>query len=198
MRDRRILRPALLGSGLCLALAVLAAFFIAQPGQQAVAQSTSQTGNYTVQVVVRNAFSIGSSGLSFGTITALASPTEQASITVNGETGAVTISDGATGLARIIEISGSAPGEVDITGAPPNTLMSVSITTNPSTLTHTVDGSAATFSATINALGAGYDFTTDASGVMVFNVGGTLSTAAGGGNYSDGDYEGTYDVQVSY
>ena len=115
-------------------VAVGGAFLLAAGlSTQALAQG-SETDTYTLSVEVRNAFSLGSSGLAFGTITALASPTDQATLTINGQTGAVTATDGSSGFAKIIVISDGTPGEVDVTGAPPNTTLSVSITSGTTTL----------------------------------------------------------------
>ena len=162
----------------------------------ALAQAPSQAAMYTVSVTVDNSFSLGSRGLSFGTIAATASTTDSASITINGNDGKTTVSNGT--YARIIVVEPGVPGDADVTGGPPNTLMSVSITSNPTTVVHKTDGAAATFSAVMNAYGAGYNFTTDAAGAMTFVVGGTLTTSTAGGIYSDGTYTGSYTVAVTY
>ena len=188
-----LFRAPVRGLALVLAIAVAAPFaFVGQ----AQAQAATETANYSISVTISNSFSLGSLGIAFGRISALASPTDQATLTIDAETGANTVANPA--FARIIIIQDGVPGEVDVVSGPPNTLMAVSITTNPTTVAHETDGGAATFSAVLTAFGAGYNFTTDATGDMLFKVGGVLSTDAAGGTYSDGNYSGIYTVKVSY
>lgn len=166
------------------------------PAGASQAQAPSETANFSVSVTVDNSFTLGSRGLSFGTIAVTASTTDSSSITINGNDGATTVSNGT--YSRIIVVEPGTPGDADVTGAPPNTLMTVSITSNPTTVVHETDGAAATFSAVMNAYGAGYNFTTDAAGAMTFVVGGTLTTSTAGGTYTDGVYTGSYTVSVTY
>jgi len=160
------------------------------------AGALTETGNYSVSVTIKNSFSLGSLGIAFGRISALASPTDQATLTIDGETGLNSVTNGT--YAQIVLIEEGVAGDVSVIAGPPNTLMSVSITTNPTTVAHNTINGGATFSAIMNVFGAGYNFTTDGAGDIVFKLGGALSTDATGGTYADGNYSGIYTVQVSY
>ena len=153
--------------------------------------------NYSISVTISNSFSLGSLGIAFGRISALASPTDQAILTIDGETGLNSVTNGT--YAQIILIEEGVAGDVSVISGPPNTLMSVSVTTNPTTVAHNTINGGATFSAIMNVFGAGYNFTTDGRpATLCSNWAGALSTDAAGGTYADGNYSGIYTVQVSY
>ena len=128
------------------AAAVLGAFAVWGGGP---AYAISEVENFGVNVTVDNAFSLGSQGIEFGSISAVASVTDTAVLTLNGDNGATSVTNGAN--ARIIVITNGEPGTVDVTGAPPNTTMSVGFTNSTITLTHVFDTNAATFTANLVA-----------------------------------------------
>ena len=170
---------------------------------QAMAVTATNTENYTVSVVVDNAFTMTeTTPISFGTISAYADATDTAILTLNGQTGIGVVTEVGT-AASIIVITAGTPGVVTITSAPPSTAMTIG---NPSAvaLDNPATTGEATFTADLNATGLGYVTTTDAAGELVIQIGGTLTTEAVGANtapkksYTDGTYTGTYVMVVSY
>ena len=91
--------------GLALALALVLAVAVAAPFAfvgQAQAQAATETANYSISVTISNSFSLGSLGIAFGRISALASPTDQATLTIDAETGANTVANPAFARLRIV------------------------------------------------------------------------------------------------
>jgi len=169
---------------------------------QAMAVTATEQDNYTVSVVVDNAFTMTeTTPVSFGTISALSGVTNAAVLTLNGQTGVGMVVNptdaGGAPLARIIVITDGTPGVVTITGAPPSTAMTI---TDPAavTLDNPATTGEATFAADLNATGLGYVTTTDAAGELVIQIGGTLTTQQTANLYTDGTYTGTYSLVVAY
>jgi len=171
---------------------------------QAMAVTATNEENYTVSVVVDNAFTMTeTTPVSFGTISAFADSTDTAVLTLNGQTGIGVVTEVGT-AASIIVITAGTPGVVTITSAPPSTAMTIA---NPAsvTLDNPATTGEATFAADLNATGLGYVTTTNAAGELVIQIGGTLTTEAAGQDsggiaksYTDGTYTGTYVMTVSY
>ncbi len=184
-----------------MAVVVLVAALAAQD-----AKAQSQTVNYSASVTVQNTFNVGmTTPLSFGTIAAVADPTganTQASMVLSGSSGATSITNG-NGTARILAVSSATPGVIAVTNAPPTTTFTV---TNGSTvqLADPAQTGETTFNFTPAAVCAGFNCTTDASGALTINVGGTLATrqqTSGGSEdngYSDGTYTGTFSVTLAF
>jgi hypothetical protein len=169
---------------------------------QAMAVTATNTESYTVSVVVDNAFTMTeTTPVSFGTISALSGATNDAVLTLDGQTGVGVVVNptdaGGAPLARIIVITDGTPGVVTITGAPPSTAMTIAnpvavILNNPATELE------ATFSADLNATGLGYVNTTNAAGELVIQIGGSLTTQTTTALFTDGTYTGTYIMKVTY
>ena len=56
----------------------------------------------------------------------------------------------------------------------------------------------ATFSAGLNATGLAFVSTTDATGTLIIQIGGKITTQSTVNLYTDGTYTGTYVMTVSY
>jgi len=170
------------------------------------------TGNGSV--VVQNSLTIvEDTPLSFGTIVAVADDNGTAPLSSNivmGVDGVATITNAAS-LAQIIQITPGSNAQFTVSGAAPQTLLTVTTPAGATTLadpsgsveTKVFDISAYT-SGVVAGGGAGFDMTTDDTGTLVFAVGATLTTdTAGAGTgaadpYADLTYTGTYSVTVAY
>jgi hypothetical protein len=189
-----------------LAIAAVAALAVVAFGSQD-ASAQSQTVNYTASVTVQNTFTVGeTTALSLGTVAAVAHPTAgtQANIVLAGNSGATTITQGSGGsLSRLLQIVAPTPGVIAISAAPPSTLFTITQGSTIQLVDPAVTGET-TFDFTPAAVCAGFNCTTDASGALTVNVGGTLATrvqTSGGSEdngYSDGTYTGTYSVTFAF
>jgi hypothetical protein len=189
-----------------LAIAAVAALAVVAFGSQD-ASAQSQTVNYTASVTVQNTFTVGeTTALSLGTVAAVAHPTAgtQANIVLAGNSGATTITQGSGGsLSRLLQIVAPTPGVIAISAAPPSTLFTITQGSTIQLVDPAVTGET-TFDFTPAAVCAGFNCTTDASGALTVNVGGTLATrlqTSGGAEdngYSDGTYTGTYSVTFAF
>lgn len=189
-----------------LAIAAVAALAVVAFGSQD-ASAQSQTVSYTASVTVQNTFTVGeTTALSLGTVAAVASVTSgtQASIVLAGNSGATTITQGSGGSgSRLLQIVAPTPGVIAISAAPPSTLFTITQGSTIQLVDPAVTGET-TFDFTPAAVCAGFNCTTDASGALTVNVGGTLATrqqTSGGSEdngYSDGTYTGTYSVTFAF
>lgn len=189
-----------------LAIAAVAALAVVAFGSQDASAQT-QTVSYTASVTVQNTFTVGeTTALSLGSVAAVASVTSgtQASIVLAGNSGATTITQGSGGsLSRLLQIVAPTPGVIAISAAPPSTLFTITQGSTIQLVDPAVTGET-TFDFTPAAVCAGFNCTTDASGALTVNVGGTLATrvqTSGGSEdngYSDGTYTGTYSVTFAF
>jgi len=174
--------------------------------------------NREITATVQNSFTIQeSSSLTFGTIRAVADvSTNQATLIIGSDGTTVTANQASP--AFITVVSDGTPATYTITGAAPNTRLTITdpsaVTlshTNPTTTnnpTFTVNG----FEYTVTTGGTSSPYTgsnlqTDGTGSASFSLGVTLSTqasatAATAGDlsraYEDGSYRGTYTMTVNY
>lgn len=112
--------------------------------------------------------------------------------------GTIAVTQGVGNTARLLSIVAPTPGVINVTAAPPSTALTI---TNGSqvSLTNPADANAPGFLFTPSAVGAGFSSTTDATGALTVNVGGTLTTVIETVNaYSDGTYTGTYGVTFAF
>lgn len=171
----------------------------------------AKTETFTASVEVRNSFDLLETvPLSFGVISAIYgdAATDFATLTLNSDgTSADTIVDGLV-AARIVPITAGTAGQFTVENAAPNTELQITPIvdfdlTDPSGAT-TRQFQVSNFTLRSISSGTPFTFDTDAGGVLVFNVGATLTTdvqvlAAGTpGPYDDATYTGTYDVTVNY
>ena len=183
------------------ALMVVAAATLSQANAQ------SQTVNYSASVTVQNTFSVGGwESVTFGTVAAISSPTAgtQAQIVMQAIGGAASITQGSGGSAsRLLTIVAPEPGKIMITGAPPNTTLTI---TPGSTvqLVNPADANATQFDFTPSAVAMDFNPVTDSAGGLNVMVDGTLKTRLqqGAGSesagYTDGTYTGTYSVTLGF
>lgn len=149
--------------------------------------------------------------LSFGTIAAFGDGTaaaETATLTLPADGSAASVAYSNTAAdANIVEIVAGTPAQFDITGAAPNTVISITLPGAATTLTDPAGGTNTftvnNFTKAIVLSGTAFTYDTDATGALSFAVGADLvTTAAGltaaGEAYADSTYTGTYDVTVSY
>ena len=189
-----------------LAIAAVAALAVVAFGSQDASAQT-QTVNYTASVTVQNTFTVGeTTALNLGTIAAVAhvSAGTQASLVLAGNSGSTTVTQGSGGSnSRLLEIVAPTPGVIAISAAPPSTLFTITQGSTIQLVDPAVTGETQ-FDFTPAAVCAGFNCTTDASGALTINVGGTLATrqqTSGGSEdngYSDGTYTGTYSVTFAY
>lgn len=136
--------------------------------------------------------------LNFGTLFARSSNTVQAVLTLS-PTGSYTISE--PGNSRLVSIENPKQGVLRVSGAAPNYILTVTPQAGDVLLEHTSNpGSAPHFILSdLLTLPDGVG-TTDANGELLIKVGGTLKTelTASPEIYPSGQYEGTYEITVSY
>jgi hypothetical protein len=171
-------------------------------GASNAVMAQSQTVNYTASVVVQNTFTVGmSTPLSFGTVAAVSDTTAgtaQAQIVLAANSGTTTVTQGVGNTARLLSIVAPTVGVIDISAAPPSTAITITNGAQIS-LTNPADANAPGFFFTVSAIGAGFNSTTDATGALTVNVGGTLTTKQEVTSaYSDGTYTGSFAVTFAF
>lgn len=193
---------------LAVALAVTSGFFVSN----LMAQVTV-TGN--AQVSVQNSFTlVETQDLTFGTVVAIgdddaAVTNDVASMTIAANDGTATFTNGT--LARLTEIVPGQVGIFDISGAAPNTAISLTLPAGPIQVTDPSNTypekfQISGFTSSVVTSGTPFTYDTTASGDLTFNVGATLSTdplaaSGSGGNavaYNDTIYTGTYTITADY
>ena len=152
-----------------------------------------------VDVVVQNAFTFTEdTALNFGTMVAISDPTFTATVAIDPTTGIGAPASGG-GSAQIIPLGGSAQGAFTVSGAAPNTQLTLTLPASVTLNCAACSGSQPDF--TVNAFldnAVGADVLTDGSGGATFNVGATLNTITSANPYEDGTYSGAYTVSVNY
>ena len=189
------------------------------------ANAAEQT-DITASVEVANSFDMAATAqLSFGTISAFWDDSGdgtgvQATLSIPSNPGSeITAASTDDTAAKIISIVDGTPATIEITGAAPNTALTVTTPAVPiavsnvdPTITDTFNISALTTYATTtggSAFGNIIDatnktFETDDSGNLTFNLGATLQTQAPADDsgtlqaYGDGTYQATVTVVVDY
>jgi hypothetical protein len=171
-------------------------------GVSGAAMAQSQTVNYSASVNVQNTFNVGmSTPLTFGTVAAVSDTTSvgtQAQIVLQANSGTAAVTQGSGNTSRLLIITALTPGVIDIDSAPPSTAITI---TNGSqvSLTNPADANAPGFFFTPSAVAAGFNSTTSATGTLIVNVGGTLTTKQETVSaYSDGTYTGTFSVTFAF
>ncbi|MBF7072415.1 DUF4402 domain-containing protein [Glaciecola sp. MH2013] len=188
-------------------LKTIAATSIAVVSFAALSQQTEQT---TASVTVQNAFTLTEdAALSFGTITASVFSTAS-TYEVNA--------DGTFGNTgdNIRVLNPGSPASYTVAAAAPfadlqvRTLQdsvdlenSVAPPGSPVLTLDTFTISDGTLSGTVNSAADSIALATDVNGTVTFTVGGTITlagdiTVANHGPLVDGDYEGTFSIEVSY
>jgi len=174
----------------------------------------AETGAGTASVEVKNSFSVlQTTPLSFGQIAAISSTLNSEFVTLkvfsDGTTADLVDATAGNSVASIVSITPGTAGTFTVSGAAPNTELTIVL---PTTVELT-DPSAAdsksfyltTFTKTAITSGTPFQYDTDGTGTLVFNIGATLSTdnlvaanTAGSELYQDVTFTGTYDVTVNY
>ncbi|WP_435276516.1 hypothetical protein ACMAZF_05935 [Psychrobium sp. nBUS_13] len=177
--------------------------------------SIAETGNGTASVEVKNSFDVAqTTPLSFGQIVAIATDltggADKATLTVNSDgSTADVIVDGT--LASIVSITTGTAGTFTVSGAAPNTVLTIgSISdfklTDPSG-TDSKEFDVTNLTTSVVTSGSPFTYDTDATGTLVFNVGATLETDTTGTTasgsevvipYENVTFTGTYTVSVDY
>lgn len=189
-----------------VAVAVASAMFSLNVAAETV------TGNASVTVL--NSFTLAETqALSFGTLVAFAdddagnNATDVATATIAASDGTVTYA--AAGNASLTEVSAGQVGIYTISGAAPNTVITITAPTSATltdpSLTDTKQFTLGTFTTSVVTSGTPFTFDTDSTGTMVFNLGATLTTDATGTSgssaaeaYADATFTGTFTVQADY
>ncbi len=164
------------------------------------AKAQSENITASVTAIVANSFSLTeTTPMHFGTMVVIAdtSGTDTANIVLS-TLGAGTINN--SGSAQIIDVDTSTrtQGVYDVSGAAPST----SLTLTTSSLTDLSCGACSlsppvlTLSAITDDAGA--TPTTDSTGAVTINMGATITTVAGGNQYEDGTYAGSFSLTLAY
>ena len=160
------------------------------------AQAINDTSQITV--TVDNTFVLDTpTPLSFGTIVAIAGAATTSTLAIDAA-GAPTILN--PGAARLVEFAAGNAGQATITGAAPNTTITVSYS-SPVTLTCSVapcTGTTPEFTVGTFVDDVAGVVTTDLAGAATINFGATLTTEASAVPYEDGLYEGTLTISAVY
>ena len=173
----------------------------------------AETITANASITVQNGFTITeTTPLSFGTIVAIANShttADLATLVVSSDGVSADIASHGT-LASIVSISPGAPGVFTVTGAAPNTVLTVTpasaFTLSDPSGTFATDFDVNTFTQTVVTSGTPFTYDTDGTGTLVFNYGATLSTKtpSGGGGadvavpYDNITFTGTYSMQIEY
>ncbi|MBM6549637.1 DUF4402 domain-containing protein [Marinomonas ostreistagni] len=183
----------------------------------------AETATGTATVMVQNTFTFGQdSGIDFGTIRAQIGSADGTNVNVmtmtlpadgSNPTVAESVSGDSSRLSTLNIITPGTPGVFSVSGAAPNTALTITLPASPFTLNSSGGGAGPTFEGAITEayITSGtfanqlYDgtttfLTTDATGSATFRVGGTLSTDSTGNatNYQDVAYNGQYSITVAY
>jgi len=136
--------------------------------------------------------------LHFGTLFARSSSTSQASLSLS-PTGNYSISE--PGDSRLVSLTNPDQGVLRVSGAAPNYSLTVSPQISDILLEHTeTPGSAPHFILSAMLTSPDGTGTSDANGELLISIGGTLKTelTVSPVVYPSGQYEGTYQLTVSY
>jgi hypothetical protein len=176
--------------------------------------SFAETGAGTASVEVKNSFTVlQTTPLSFGQIAAIASEANAEVVTLqvfsDGTTADLVDDSAGASVASIVSITPGTAGTFTVSGAAPNTDLTIVLPTN----VELKDPSSADdksfyltdFTTTSITSGTAFSYDTDATGTLVFNIGATLSTdnliaanSTAQSLYKDVTFTGTYDVTVNY
>jgi len=178
--------------------------------------SIAEDGAGTASVEVKNSFLVAqTTPLSFGQIVAIASDealnADIATLTVNSDGVTADVIVAGSSKASIVAITPGVAGTFTVSGAAPNTVLTVSAIadftlTDPST-TDSKIFDVTNLTTTVTTSGTPFTYDTDGTGTLVFNVGATLETdstgvVASGSEaaipYENVTFTGSYTVSVNY
>ncbi|MBQ4836341.1 MULTISPECIES: DUF4402 domain-containing protein [Pseudoalteromonas] len=176
---------------------------------------SAQKATFDAKVKVKNAFQlVKNNDLDFGTIRAVAdnTGTDTASLTIPADTTQTpTVASTNVNNAEIAIISAGSPAQFQISGVVPFATLSITdpVETDVSLAAGSGSGAAGfklgsfTYYIETGASNStpvvGKQIQVNENGEAVFNIGATLSTTTGNSaNYLDGDYIGTFTLEVSY
>ena len=181
-----------------LALATLATVSLVSAAGQANAQASLTAEPVTLTVA--NSFSLAqTTPMNFGSFIVLADTVgvKTATLMMNPGTGAITPTNDAPAQFVQVNIAAASRGVYAISGAAPNTTLSVS--TASLTDLHCGACAGAPPDVTLTSVTADDSTpTTDGSGGATVNFGAVLTTVAGGNQYVSGTYAGSFDISVTY
>jgi hypothetical protein len=165
------------------------------------AHAQSQSVTATVSATVQNAFNfVETTAMNFGTLVALADTAGANTATIQINTaGALSIpTNNAPAQFIIVNSAAATQGVFDITNAAPSTAITLSFA-NTANLTCAICGGGNP-ALTLSGLTTDTGLTpnTSAAGALTINVGAQLTTVAGGNQYADGAYAGSFDFTASY
>lgn len=172
---------------------------LASVATDATAQSQSVTGN--VSATVSNAFNfVETTVMNFGTLVALADTAGANTATIQISTAGVLSAPTNNAPAQFIIVNSAAAtqGVFDVTNAAPSTPVTIAFANTAGLTCALCTGGNPTLTFSGLNHDAGATPTTTAGGALTIGVGGTLTTVAGGNQYEDGAYAGTFDITVSY
>jgi len=176
----------------------------------------AETVTGDASVTVQNSLTLTQdAALSFGTLVAVADDINANFATyVVGSDGTTTTPAPSGGLfAQIIEITAGTPASFTVSGAAPQTLLTVTLPAAAIIMNDGAGGAVDAKEFTVDSFektrtvsgGAGFTDTTNDSGVLSFDVGATLATdktlsntATAAVPYADANYSGTYSITVTY
>jgi hypothetical protein len=181
-----------------LALAIMAfAGFVSAAGQaNAQASLTAEP----VSLTVANSFTLAqTTAMNFGTFVALADTAgaNTATLTMDPGTGVIVAANNAPATFVLVSAVGASQGVYAISGAAPSTTLTVST----SALTDLTCGACSGSPPAIDLTSVTADDsspTTSVTGDATVSFGAVLTTVAGGNQYTNGSYDGSFDIAVAY
>jgi hypothetical protein len=180
------------------ALAVMATAGLVCAAGQANAQSETLSSNVTA--VVQNSFTLAeTNAINFGTVVAVADTAgaNTATLTIASNAATPTPANNAPAKFIIVDSTAASNGVFDVTGAAPNTVLNVSTGTLANLTCGACAGTPPVLTLTSVTPGSATS-TTSGTGAVTINAGAVITTVAGGNQYTDGTYVGSFVLTVAY
>lgn len=181
------------------ALAALATAGLVCAAGQASAQSETVSSNVTA--VVQNNFTlVETNAINFGTVVAVADTANggnTATLTIAANSATPTPGNNAPAQFIIVDSTAAQNGVFDVTGAAPSTVLNISTGTLADLTCGACSGTPPDLTLT-SVTPANATETTSGAGAVTINVGAVITTVAGGNQYTDGTYVGSFVLTVAY
>lgn len=181
------------------ALAVIATAGLVCAAGQANAQSEVLTTNVTA--TVQNNFTLAeTNAINFGTVVAIADTANggnTATLTIANNSATPTPANTLPAQFIIVDSTAASNGVFNISGAAPSTTLNVSVGSLVDLTCGACAGTPPVLTLT-SVTPAAATAVTDIAGAATINIGAVITTIAGGNQYTDGAYVGSFDLTVAY
>jgi hypothetical protein len=164
------------------------------------AQAQSQTLTSNVTAIVQNSFTLAqTNAINFGRVVAVADTlgVNVASLTIPSNSAVPTPTNSVPARFVIVDSTNASNGVFAVSGAAPSTALNVST----GTLVNLTCGACPGLPPALTLFSVtpgGPTVTTSGAGAATINVGAVIRTVAGGNQYTDGTYTGSFVLTVSY